>query len=115
MEYERAIVKFNGGRGALLCNNCDTIVSYGTDHRDIEHYCNECYDKLTRKLKLLEKTETILRHAKADKLQGVYFICGEGGEKDQMGLPDYIFVCPAFGLDGMASYKKHQDYSAPGY
>jgi hypothetical protein len=44
---------------------------------------------------------------------GHYFICGEGGDKDQMGLPTYLFVCPTYGLDGSAIYKLHREYSAP--
>ena len=40
--YKRAIVKFNGGRGALLCNRCLTIVATGTEHEDVEDYCAEC-------------------------------------------------------------------------
>jgi hypothetical protein len=51
----------------------------------------------------------------AEKLQGVYFICGEGGEKDSMNLPQKLLVCPAYGLDGFAVYTKSSDYSAPGY
>jgi hypothetical protein len=51
----------------------------------------------------------------ANKYPDIYFICGEGGEKDEMGLPETILVCPSFGLDGMAMYKKHKDYSAPGW
>lgn len=62
-----------------------------------------------------EKFLNIFRHANAEKLAGVYFICGEGGEKDAMGLPEKIMVCPAYGLDGMAIYTKTSDYSAPGY
>jgi hypothetical protein len=42
-KHKRAIVKFNGGRGALLCNRCRTIIRSGTDHEDIEHYCAECH------------------------------------------------------------------------
>lgn len=53
-------------------------------------------------------------HLQAERT-GVFFICGEGGEKDEMGLPEYISVCPAYGLDGFAYYKKHTDYSAPGW
>ena len=53
-------------------------------------------------------------HLRAENT-GVYFICGEGGEKDELGLPEYISVCPTFGLDGMAMYKKHREYSAPGW
>ena len=40
--YKRAIVKFNGGRGALLCNRCRVIIREGTEHEDIEHYCSAC-------------------------------------------------------------------------
>lgn len=43
------------------------------------------------------------------------FICGVGGTVDDMGLHEYIQVCPALGLDGRAMYKKHTEYSAPGY
>ena len=42
--YEKAIVKFNGGRGALLCNGCNVILSYGSDHEDMRHYCEKCFD-----------------------------------------------------------------------
>ena len=40
--YERAIFKFNGGRGALLCNRCRVIVAAGNEHEDVEHYCDGC-------------------------------------------------------------------------
>ena len=63
---------------------------------------------------LFEKLKKIWVHSVPEQ-SGLYFICGEGGEKDEMGLPEMISVCPAYGLDGMAMYKKHKDYSAPGY
>jgi hypothetical protein len=43
------------------------------------------------------------------------FICGNTATIDKDGLPRYILVCPAYGADGFAMYKKHKDYSAPGY
>ena len=61
-----------------------------------------------------EKLKNILRKAFPEK-SGHFFICGEAGEKDSMGLPEKILVCPAYGLDGFASYKKDRDYSAPGW
>lgn len=67
--------------------------------------------------RLKDKCDTqanILRKAFPEK-SGHYFICGEAGEQDEMGLPDYIHICPAYGLDGMATYKKIKDYSAPGW
>jgi hypothetical protein len=63
----------------------------------------------------LRRVHKMVRHLSADKLNGVYFICGEGGEKDDMGLPEKIMVCPAYGLDGFAIYSKTSGYSAPEY
>ena len=66
-------------------------------------------------LAALRKVYTMVRHMSAEKLAGVYFICGEGGEKDSMGLPTKLLICPAYGADGFAIYTKTSDYSAPGY
>jgi hypothetical protein len=43
------------------------------------------------------------------------FICGVVGNVDADGMNEYILVCPMYGADGFAMYKKHKDYSAPGY
>ena len=40
--YTQAIVKFNNGNGALLCNGCSIIIAYGIEHQDREHYCAIC-------------------------------------------------------------------------
>jgi hypothetical protein len=68
-----------------------------------------------QEFQLFEKLKTILRHTRAEKLENVYFVCGEGGTKDEMGLPEMIMVCPSFGLDGFAMYKKSSNYTAPEY
>jgi len=42
---KHAQVKFNGGRGALLCNKCSTIIKEDFDPKTIEdkeHYCKKC-------------------------------------------------------------------------
>jgi hypothetical protein len=51
------------------------------------------------------------------KLFGVErpFICGTAGGKGADGMADYVLVCPMYGADGMAMYKKYKDYSAPEY
>lgn len=41
-KYKQAIVKWNSGTGALLCNNCRIIIQYGFDHKDIVHLCEGC-------------------------------------------------------------------------
>jgi hypothetical protein len=43
-KYKVAQVKFNGGRGALLCDGCDVIISYGFQHEDRKHYCEKCME-----------------------------------------------------------------------
>jgi hypothetical protein len=57
---------------------------------------------------LFQRLKNIFVHANADKLEGVYFICGEAGDKDSMGLPDFIHICPAYGADFRTTtlYKK---------
>ena len=65
-------------------------------------------------MKQFKALKKVWIHLQAERT-GVFFICGEGGEKDDMGLPEYIHVCPTYGLDGMAMYKKERDYSAPGW
>lgn len=40
--YEHARVKFNGGRGALLCNFCGVILKYGFLHEDRVNRCYDC-------------------------------------------------------------------------
>ena len=51
------------------------------------------------------------------KLFGVErpFICGVAGGVGADGMADYVLVCPSYGADGSAMYKKYKDYSAPEY
>lgn len=76
-------------------------------------------DKATHKeclqvAQVLNKVKTMLVHARPEET-AAYFICGENGKKDKFNLPEHIMVCPQYGLDGFAMYKKYKDYSAPGY
>lgn len=54
---------------------------------------------------LFEKLKKIWFHTQPDK-SGSFFICGEGGEKDDSGLPDIILVCPELGSNITAIYQK---------
>jgi len=38
-QYKNAIVKFNSGHGALLCN---IIIDTGFNHDDVPQYCTHC-------------------------------------------------------------------------
>ena len=63
--------------------------------------------------KRIETMNKFLRHnVFAEKQFGVYFVCGEGGDKDRNGMPEQICVCPAYGSDVIYRYKR-MDSSAP--
>lgn len=62
----------------------------------------------------VQKFERILSKLLPEKT-GDFFICGNSEEKDEMGLPSKILICPSYGSDGFAIYTKTTDYSAPGY
>lgn len=65
-------------------------------------------------LRELRKLKSLIKHdVLADKLGNVYFICGEGGEKDDNNLPDKIFICPAYGVDWFQVYEKTGTTSGP--
>lgn len=74
-------------------------------NREVEAYEGELRE-LRKKDKIL--TEIVRQFAGVTP-----FICGGTEAKDEMGLPDKIFVCPYEGLDGFAVYTKTSDYSAP--
>jgi hypothetical protein len=62
----------------------------------------------------VQKFERILSKLLPD-VSGDFFICGQSEDKDDVGLPSKILVCPSYGSDGFAIYTKTTDYSAPGY
>ena len=49
---------------------------------------------------LFQKIKKIWIHSSQKKI--AFFICGEAGEKDDVGLPEHILVCPTYGADGVA-------------
>ena len=57
---------------------------------------------------LFQKLKKIWFHSKPD-WSGSYFICGEAGEKDDMGLPNAILVCPQMGSNLTAVYERPND------
>lgn len=67
---------------------------------------NDAADELEAQLVLLEKQQVIIRRIYAEQLPDTWFVCGEHGEKDQNGLPKYIEVCPAYGVDWSQIYER---------
>lgn len=71
----------------------------------------EQYEGELKKLRLFYNT---IKHAMlAEKMGGIYFICGEGGEKDRNNLPERIHVCPAYGVDWFQVYERSDKAHGP--
>ena len=66
-------------------------------------------DEAANRIELMSK---FLRHnLLATKLEGVFFICGEAGEKDQNGIPEHIHICPAYGSDVTYVFTRGKSYA----
>lgn len=47
----------------------------------------------------------VLKHIFPEK-SGGYYLCDESGNKDELGLPEQIMICPAYGKQELVKYKK---------
>ena len=58
-----------------------------------------------KEYELFAKLKKIWFHTQPDKT-GSFFICGEAGNSDEHGLPEFILVCPQMGANITAVYKR---------
>lgn len=82
--------------------NPDNVKSNGLQEKSIEAA------KILRRVAITMQTQT-------PETSGALFLCGIGGERDDFGLPEYIDICPMYGLQGIAVYQKIREYSEPGW
>jgi len=82
----------------------------GLYDQDIQEKLNplldEAADGLESMHEMLCKQQVIIRRIYAEHLPDTWFVCGEMGEKDSNGLPQYIDVCPAYGVGWYQVYEK---------
>jgi len=64
---------------------------------------NPLDDTEREQFELLKK---MFLHRIPERMPDTYFICGDGGETDEDTLPEYIFICPAYGVGWSIPYKK---------
>jgi len=65
--------------------------------RDWDNCSQDDYELAAHRIEIMNK---FLRHnVFAEKHFGVFFICGAGGEKDKNGVPEEVYICPAYGSD----------------
>lgn len=63
-------------------------------------------EEIARLQKLVEIAGVIFRHNLTPDKGYNYFICGEGGSKDENGLPEKLFLSPAYGVDWFQVYER---------
>ena len=63
-------------------------------------------EEIARLEKLVEIAGVIFRHNLTPDKGYNYFICGEGGTKDDNNLPEKLYVCPAYGVDWFQVYER---------
>jgi len=91
-----------------------------TDDDLLEYFC-QTFSLKEPLVQTVADTEVVKENTRMrDELKALYgvdkpFICGVAGEVQEDKLNEYILVCPMYGADGFAMYKKYKNYSAPEY
>ena len=97
-----------------LTNDSDNDSELGSRNSAALHSVADYIRKLEKSLELYERERIRFRHAKPE-MTGAYFISGEGGNKDNNCLPEYIWICPAYGCDWSQRYVRTEQTSGPGW
>jgi hypothetical protein len=90
----------------------ELVDALGYDPEQVKLY--ELQEKCIKAAIILRRVAIAMQTSTPEKT-GALFICGITGEKDQFGLPEYLSVCPTYGLQGFATYKKSSEYNEPGW
>lgn len=61
--------------------------------------------KLTKALEIYQRERDRFKHAHPE-LTGEYFLTGGHGERDNNKLPEYVTICPAYGVGWSQVYQK---------
>ena len=81
-------------------------VTLGHGEYGVDPIVEEAANDLENMHDLLCKQQVIIRRVFAEQLPDTWYVCGEMGNKDQNGLPQYIDVCPAYGVGWYQVYEK---------
>lgn len=71
---------------------------------DLHSILQKAADEIERLQTKCNMLTMIVRRLNPENSPDTYFICEEAGEKDQNGMPERIFVAPAYGVDFSYEY-----------
>lgn len=88
-------------------DKCKADPQYDMEHGYFVGYIEDAKEllKCSDMEKMLKVVSKVITHMNAEK-NGAYFITGEGGEKNEVGMPKYVYICPTFGLDWFYAYER---------
>lgn len=76
------------------------------EHHKVRDMLLECRDELERLATKCDKQAMVIRRIYVDQFPDTWFAWHGSGPKDQNGLPQYIEVVPAYGVDWTQIYEK---------
>lgn len=83
------------------------------DHAKVRDLILDIRDELDRLTKKCDTQAMILRRLTPENYPDTYFIHGDGGKKDINGMPERIYVVPAYGCDWSQVYERTEKVSGP--
>ncbi len=73
----------------------------------------EAADEIERLKQKCDKQSMILRRLTPENFPDTYFIHADGGTKDINGMPERIYVVPAYGCDWSQVYERTDKITGP--
>lgn len=82
-------------------------------HEYVTRLLEECEMEISRLIEKCDKQATILQRLTPENFPGIYFIHGDGGTKDINGMPERLYVVPAYGCDWSQVYERTEKVTGP--
>ena len=76
------------------------------EQRQIAVDIHEAAAEIERLKEKCDRQAMVIRRIYPENFPDTWFVGGELGEKDQNGLPKFIEVCPAYGVDWTQVYER---------
>jgi hypothetical protein len=70
-----------------------------------ELYTRDDYVNVTKhEMAVVKRALDVYQTILYEKIPDTPFICGKGGKKNDVGMPEYFFICPTYGVDAGLVY-----------
>jgi len=83
------------------------------EHDKVRDLIMDCREEIERLVKKCDKQAMILRRLTPENFPDTYFIHADGGDKDINGMPERLYVVPAYGCDWSQVYERTEKTTGP--